>query len=109
MCGRYSLTTDAETLAEHFQVLRQIRFQPSYKGLINQKNDLFHAPLYPLILAAFSRNIDFKFANKFLDNLLNINNMFPIIKFTLANEVMCCQMAGEKRSISFTFSGSIVR
>jgi len=30
MCGRYSLTTDAATLAEHFQVLRQIRFQPSY-------------------------------------------------------------------------------
>ncbi|MBD9357377.1 SOS response-associated peptidase [Methylomonas albis] len=30
MCGRYSLTTDAETLAEHFQVLRDIRFQPSY-------------------------------------------------------------------------------
>jgi len=30
MCGRYSLTTDAATLAEHFQVLRQIRFQPGY-------------------------------------------------------------------------------
>lgn len=37
MCGRYSLTTDAETLAEHFQVLRQIRFQPSYNIAPSQK------------------------------------------------------------------------
>ena len=44
-------------------------------------------PLEPLVLAACSRNIDFKFANKFIDNLMNINNMFPIIKFILANKV----------------------
>lgn len=37
MCGRYSLTTDAETLAEHFQVLRHIRFQPSYNIAPSQK------------------------------------------------------------------------
>lgn len=37
MCGRYSLTTDAEVLAEHFQVLRQIRFQPSYNIAPSQK------------------------------------------------------------------------
>lgn len=37
MCGRYSLTTDAETLAEHFQVLRPIRFQPSYNIAPSQK------------------------------------------------------------------------
>ena len=37
MCGRYSLTTDAETLAEHFQVLRDIRFQPSYNIAPNRK------------------------------------------------------------------------
>lgn len=37
MCGRYSLTTDSETLAEHFQVLREIRFQPSYNIAPSQK------------------------------------------------------------------------
>ncbi len=37
MCGRYSLTTNAETLAEHFQVLRPIRFQPSYNIAPSQK------------------------------------------------------------------------
>lgn len=37
MCGRYSLTTEAETLAEHFQVLRPIRFQPSYNIAPGQK------------------------------------------------------------------------
>jgi putative SOS response-associated peptidase YedK len=37
MCGRYSLTTNAETLAEHFQVLRQISFQPSYNIAPSQK------------------------------------------------------------------------
>lgn len=37
MCGRYSLITDAEKLAEHFRVLRQIRFQPSYNIAPSQK------------------------------------------------------------------------
>ncbi len=37
MCGRYSLTASAETLAEHFQMLRQIRFQPSYNIAPSQK------------------------------------------------------------------------
>jgi putative SOS response-associated peptidase YedK len=37
MCGRYSLTTDAETLSEHFKVLRQIRFQPSYNIAPSQR------------------------------------------------------------------------
>jgi len=37
MCGRYSLTASAKTLAEHFQVLRQIRFQPSYNIAPSQK------------------------------------------------------------------------
>lgn len=37
MCGRYSLTASVETLAEHFQVLRRIRFQPSYNIAPNQK------------------------------------------------------------------------
>ena len=37
MCGRYSLTTSVETLTEHFQVLRQIRFQPSYNIAPGQK------------------------------------------------------------------------
>lgn len=30
MCGRYALTTTSEALMEHFQLLRQVRFQPSY-------------------------------------------------------------------------------
>lgn len=37
MCGRYSLTTSVETLAEHFQVLRRVRFQPSYNIAPGQK------------------------------------------------------------------------
>lgn len=37
MCGRYSLTTDAETVPEHFQLLRQTRFQPSYNIAPSQK------------------------------------------------------------------------
>jgi putative SOS response-associated peptidase YedK len=37
MCGRYSLTTDSEMLTEHFQVLREIRFQPSYNIAPSQK------------------------------------------------------------------------
>lgn len=37
MCGRYSLITDAEKLAEHLRVLRQIRFQPSYNIAPSQK------------------------------------------------------------------------
>jgi len=35
-------------------------------------------PLEPLVLeGGFQPNIDFKFANKFIDNLMIINSMFP--------------------------------
>ncbi len=30
MCGRYSLTASAEQIVEHFQLLRSVKFQPSY-------------------------------------------------------------------------------
>ena len=30
MCGRYSLTASPEAIAEHFQLLRPVKFQPSY-------------------------------------------------------------------------------
>ncbi|MEI8573564.1 SOS response-associated peptidase [Methylomonas sp. LW13] len=30
MCGRYSLTTKPDIIIEHFQLLRQVKFQPSY-------------------------------------------------------------------------------
>ena len=30
MCGRYSLTANSEQIAEHFELQRQLRFQPSY-------------------------------------------------------------------------------
>jgi hypothetical protein len=39
-----------------------------------------------MISVALSRNIVFKFARKFLKNLLNIKNMFPFVKIIIANE-----------------------
>lgn len=30
MCGRYNLTAGSETIAEHFQLHRQLRYRPSY-------------------------------------------------------------------------------
>lgn len=59
----------------------------SYETMITKRTVCSTIPLEPLVLAACSRNIDFKFANKLLGNLLNINNIFTIIKFILANEV----------------------
>lgn len=37
MCGRYSLTASAEDIAEHFQLLRSVKFHPSYNIAPNQK------------------------------------------------------------------------
>ena len=37
MCGRYSLSASSETIVEHFQLLRQLRFQPSYNIAPGQK------------------------------------------------------------------------
>lgn len=37
MCGRYSLTATSEELAEHFQVLKQIRFEPGFNIPPGQK------------------------------------------------------------------------
>jgi putative SOS response-associated peptidase YedK len=37
MCGRYSLTTPADTIVEHFQLPRLLRFQPSYNIPPGQK------------------------------------------------------------------------
>lgn len=37
MCGRYSLTATPEKIAEHFQLLRQVHFQPSYNIAPAQK------------------------------------------------------------------------
>ena len=37
MCGRYSLSASSETIVEHFQLLRQLRFQPSYNIAPSQK------------------------------------------------------------------------
>jgi hypothetical protein len=59
----------------------------SNRGYLTKRTVCPATLLEPLVLAACSRNVDFKFANKFLENLLNINNMFSIIKFILANEV----------------------
>lgn len=44
-------------------------------------------PLGPLVLAACSQNIDFKLANMFLDNLLNIKDIPTIVKFIFAGVV----------------------
>jgi len=40
-----------------------------------------------LVAEACSRNIDFKIGNNIFDKLLNINNIYPIVKFMPANEV----------------------
>lgn len=37
MCGRYSLTASAEQIVEHFQLLRSVKFQPSYNIAPGQK------------------------------------------------------------------------
>ncbi|MDX8127997.1 SOS response-associated peptidase [Methylomonas sp. OY6] len=37
MCGRYSLTTTPDIIIEHFQLLRQVKFQPSYNIPPGQK------------------------------------------------------------------------
>jgi len=37
MCGRYSLTATSEQISEHFQLRRQLRFQPSYNIAPAQK------------------------------------------------------------------------
>lgn len=37
MCGRYSLTASAEDIVEHFQLLRPVKFHPSYNIAPNQK------------------------------------------------------------------------
>lgn len=37
MCGRYSLTASAEDIVEHFQLLRSVKFQPSYNIAPSQK------------------------------------------------------------------------
>lgn len=37
MCGRYNLTASSETIVEHFQLLGQVRFQPSYNIAPAQK------------------------------------------------------------------------
>ncbi|OAI09958.1 hypothetical protein A1359_17965 [Methylomonas lenta] len=56
-------------------------------GYFTKRTVCSTTPLESLVLVACSRNIVFKFANKLLDNLLNINNMLPTLKFILANEV----------------------
>jgi len=40
-----------------------------------------------LLHEAYRGNIDFKNVGKFLDNLLNIKNIYSVIKFILANGV----------------------
>ncbi|MFZ2407626.1 MAG: SOS response-associated peptidase, partial [Methylobacter sp.] len=37
MCGRYNLTASSEAIVEHFQLLRQVKFQPSYNIAPAQK------------------------------------------------------------------------
>lgn len=37
MCGRYALTATPEALIEHFEILRQVHFQPSYNIAPAQK------------------------------------------------------------------------
>lgn len=37
MCGRYSLTASAEDIVEHFQLLRSVKFHPSYNIAPSQK------------------------------------------------------------------------
>ncbi len=37
MCGRYSLTASAEQIVEHFQLLRPLKFHPSYNIAPGQK------------------------------------------------------------------------
>lgn len=37
MCGRYSLTASAEQIVDHFQLLRPVKFQPSYNIAPGQK------------------------------------------------------------------------
>lgn len=37
MCGRYNLTASSEAIVEHFQLLRQVKFQPSYNVAPAQK------------------------------------------------------------------------
>jgi len=39
-----------------------------------------------LLHAAYGGNIDFKKVGKFIDNLLNIKNIYSVIKFILANK-----------------------
>lgn len=37
MCGRYNLTASSEAIVEHFQLLRQVKFQPNYNVAPAQK------------------------------------------------------------------------
>ena len=55
-------------------------------GLINQKNGLSCYPSKPLVSVAYRRNIDFKTGDNIFYNILNIMDIYSIVKFMLG----CC-------------------
>jgi len=58
----------------------------SRRGYLTKRTVCPATPRKPLLHAAYGGNIDFKKVGKFIDNLLNIKNIYSVIKFILANK-----------------------
>jgi len=85
--GKKSDVTHLRSFPYHYPIKADCgSYQPIW-GYLTKRTICTAPPCKALLHEAYGGNIDFKNISKFIDNLLNIKIMFPIIKFILANKI----------------------